>query len=172
MNPSLSFTNSRNVAIHEFYSLRLHAVKDALLAKLFRTNNTPRNFEDGRAIRLQTRRFAGVQNIRVDQIVGTLGREVDFDRSFRPLKKHLRDRWVNAFLRLNTDGWQPIIVHKLDNSYYVEDGHHRVSVAQFVGMVFIEAEVWDHTFCPPPRSDCKPRQELARRHAEVCCVHS
>jgi hypothetical protein len=172
MIPSPSFTNVQNVANSEFTRFRVRAVRDSWFTRILRKNNIPRSFDDDRAVRLQTRHFAGIQTIRVDQIVGTVGRDVDFDKNFRPLKKHLRDRWVNALLRLNSDGWQPIVVHKLDESYYVEDGHHRVSVAHFVGMLFIEAEVWDHTFCQPPRNSCEPKHGIARMKREVYSINT
>jgi hypothetical protein len=162
----------RIYVINEFNTLQRKAVRNFLITKILRKVNSPRNFEDDRALRLQTKRYAGIQNVRVDQIVGTLGRRADFDGNFRPLKKHLRDRWVNAFLQLNTADWLPIVVHKLDESYYVEDGHHRVSVAQFVGMQFIEAEVWDHTFCPSYRQACNQSRKVVKVKNEVCAIAS
>jgi ParB-like chromosome segregation protein Spo0J len=35
-------------------------------------------------------------------------------------------------------------VHKVGDHYYVEDGHHRVSIAQALGMAYIQAKVWEY----------------------------
>jgi len=90
------------------------------------------------------RKFLGVQEIAVQGIIGTVGRQNDFDRQFRPLNKYLRERWVNAYLALERDGWSPILVHKVGDFYYVEDGHHRISVAQALGIAYIQAKVWEY----------------------------
>jgi hypothetical protein len=86
----------------------------------------------------------GVRDIPVPEIIGTLYRHGDFDHQFRPLKKNLRDRWVNIYLLHEKEGWPPILVHKVGENYYIEDGHHRVSVARILGMAFIEAKVWEY----------------------------
>jgi len=90
------------------------------------------------------RKFLGVQEIAIQGIIGTVGRQNDFDRQFRPLNKYLRERWINAYLALERDGWSPILVHKVGDFYYVEDGHHRISVAQALGIAFIQAKVWEY----------------------------
>ena len=84
-------------------------------------------------LRLQSPQFLGDEDIPVERIIGSLGRARDFDREFRPLKRHLRDRWVRVYLDLEADRWEPIRVHKLGDEYFVEDGHHRVSVARHTG---------------------------------------
>jgi hypothetical protein len=83
----------------------------------------------------------GVQEIPLRQIVGSVGRAAEFDRDFRPLRNGHRERWVNIRLLHATIGWEPIIVHQVGNLYFVEDGHHRVSVARDMGLDVIEASV-------------------------------
>jgi hypothetical protein len=90
------------------------------------------------------RKFIGMEDIPVERIAGTLNRQSDFDHKFRPLNKHLIERWVNVYLALEKEGWLPILVHKVGETYYVEDGHHRVSIAQALGMTVIPARVWDY----------------------------
>ncbi len=90
------------------------------------------------------RKYAGTQDIPVEQITGSVGRVHDFDRSFRPLKKHLANRWVTNYLFLQDGNWPSIRVFKVGSRYFVEDGHHRVSVARSRGMSFILAEVWEY----------------------------
>ena len=166
------FTNIQSQALNEFNRSRLRALGDSWIAKILRRDNSPKQFADTDLDRAQNKRYTGIQNIQVDRIIGTLGREVDFDQNFRPLNKHLSQRWINAWLRLNTDSWQPIIVHKVGKFYFVEDGHHRISVAQAVGMVFIEAEVWDHSLCQIRQEPCPCTRALPRTIREVSCVNS
>ena len=67
----------------------------------------------------------------------------DFDSDFRRLKMHLRDGWILA--RLEQNNWLPILAHKMGNHYYIEDGHHRISVTRFTGMLSIPAKVWEYS---------------------------
>src|SRR3990172_8884652 len=53
-------------------------------------------------------RFLGLQDIPVEQITGTLNRAEDYDREFRPLAAHLRDRWISAYLLWQAGAWEPI----------------------------------------------------------------
>jgi len=174
MLQSPSFTSLRSQAINEFNSLRGHASRNFWLAKLFRKNNNPIRFVASSITGLNAKRLTGVQNVAVDKIVGTIQRTDDFDKDFRPLKMHLRERWVNAVLQLKSDGWQPIIVHKVGEDYFIKDGHHRVSVAKAVGMAFIDAVVWDHGLCQPPRATCVRSSQVAmkHKHTEVCSANT
>jgi hypothetical protein len=94
-------------------------------------------------------------DIPVKEIIGTLYRHSDFDRQFRPLKKNLRDRWINIYLLQQNEGWPPILVHKVGSHYYVEDGHHRVSVARSLGILFIQARVWEYPVQAKPATNCE-----------------
>ena len=84
----------------------------------------------------------GIQEIPVKSIVGSLYRAVDYDRQFRPLNPELKSRWINVYMTAEHSGWEPIIVHKIGDQYFVEDGHHRVSVARHSGWDTIEAHVF------------------------------
>jgi len=103
-----------------------------------------------------SRKLVGIKDIRVAEIVGTLNRETDFDSRFRPLKKHNEERWINIYILNEQDGWSPIVVHKVGEQYFVEDGHHRVSVARATGMEFIEAKVWEYAVKPRQSEVCEP----------------
>lgn len=155
MNTYASPTNIRSYLAYQFSSLRTQAVRDALWAKLVRRNNRLAAFPEQAPQRSANRKFCGTEDIRVDQIVGTLSRHSDFDHKFRPLKPYLRDRWVNAYLALDREGWSPIVVHKVGDKYFVEDGHHRVSVARLLGMVFIQAKVWEYPVNEKPHTRCR-----------------
>lgn len=77
----------------------------------------------------------GIQEISLAQIVGSLGRAADFDRHFRPLQDRQRDRWINIWAMHKLSGWDPIVVQQIGNLYFVEDGHHRTSVARAINMI-------------------------------------
>ena len=145
MNIYPSFTSLRSFISYKFSIVRMSALRDSFWAKLTGLDSKLEVFP-GKAQRISpSRKLIGMKEIRVDQIVGTFNRGHDFDHQFRPLKKHMSNRWVNAFITLERDGWAPILVHKVGEQYFVEDGHHRVSVARSIGMVFIEAKVWEYT---------------------------
>jgi hypothetical protein len=144
MNMSPSFTNIHSHLSHKFFTLRTDARRDSLWAKLMGKNTELEIFPEEAPQKAPNRRFTGTVDIPVAQIVGTMSRHSDFDHKFRPLNKHLCGRWINVYLALEREGWSPILVHKVGEIYYVEDGHHRVSVAQELGMTFIQANVWEY----------------------------
>jgi hypothetical protein len=86
----------------------------------------------------------GVQDIRLDRVIGSAaqGRGRDFDPAFLPVAPRLRQRWARVYSAM-AEGAEipPIDVYKLDGSYYVRDGHHRVSVARRLGRDTIRAHV-------------------------------
>ena len=147
MFTTIPLTRDRNSAINAFDTLRFHALRALVWSKLTRRKTRLASFSEGSRSSVN-RKFVGVQEIPVEKIVGTLGREDDFDNKFRPLSNHLRDRWVDVFLNFSTEAWSPIRVHKIGEQYYVEDGHHRTSVARAVGMTYIQAEIWEYSTRP------------------------
>ena len=155
MNMHPAFTNVRSDTAYRFSSLRLRALRNRFLAKLTGTNSKLMKFPQEVQRRDPNRKLLGVQDVCVDQIIGTLNRDCDFDHRFRPLGKHLLERWINTFIRLDRGGWSPIVVHKIGEQYYVEDGHHRVSVARSIGMIFIAAKVWEYHSQPTQTEGCE-----------------
>jgi hypothetical protein len=138
---------------------------ESAFAKLSGNNSTLKIFPKSFRRENHLRKNIGLNTIRVNEIVGTLNRRSDFDYKFRPLRKHLLDRWIDTYLSLNRDGWSPILVHKIGNEYYVEDGHHRVSIAWSMGMVYIEAIVWEYCQDTQPKNNCLPHS-----HVERSCI--
>ncbi len=100
---------------------------------------------------VRCRHYAGIRCVSLDQICGTLstgnvGRTGDFDHHFHPLDDRLRDRWVRVAMARSQDiPLPPVSLVQVGDCYFVEDGHHRISVARALGEAFIEAEVtvWD-----------------------------
>jgi hypothetical protein len=144
MNIYPSYTNLRSHLSNQFFTLRTNARRDALWAKLMGRSTKLAVFPEEAPEKSPNRKFLGLQEIPVHAIVGTISRKSDFDHQFRPLNIYLRERWVEAHIVLEREGWSPILLHKVGNQYYVEDGHHRVSVAQALGITFIQAKVWEY----------------------------
>ena len=96
--------------------------------------------------------FAGVQTVPVDQIRGSQGRCNDFDSAFSPLKDYNQERWVSVAAAYHTGAALPLVkLVQVGQEYFVQDGHHRVSVARAIGQQEIEAEltVWEVTEAVP-----------------------
>lgn len=85
----------------------------------------------------------GLQTIDLDSIVGTVDRSRrEFDRSFRPTSRRLRRRWQGiAEAMRRGDSLSPIEVYRVGDLHFVIDGHHRVSVARYLGLEKIDAMV-------------------------------
>jgi hypothetical protein len=84
----------------------------------------------------------GRRTVLVERIVGSVGRYEDFDPVFMPARASLRTRWKRvdrAFHR--SEQLPPVRLYKVADAYYVEDGNHRVSVARYQGVQWIDAEV-------------------------------
>ena len=167
MNTYPALTNLRSHLSHTFFTLRTNALRDSRWAKLTGKNTKLAIFPEEAAQKSPIRKFIGTAVIPIEQIVGTTHRYSDFDHKFRPLNRHLRDRWVNVYLTLERDGWSPIVVHKVGDYFYVEDGHHRVSIAQELGLTFIEAEVWEHPANNGESQECQPEPCPERSSVEV-----
>lgn len=95
----------------------------------------------------------GLQDIPIDKIVGTFDRCHDFTRYFAPLANNQieKDRWRNIYtLAITGVGWPPVELYKVGSSYFVRDGHHRISVSTYLGWRTIQAYV---TELPTPKGD-------------------
>lgn len=91
------------------------------------------------------RSFGGEREIPLDHVIGSAappGKTGDFDPGFLPVNRRLRDRWTRIYQAMaEGDELPPIDVYKVDDSYYVIDGHHRVSVARSLDRDTINARV-------------------------------
>ena len=89
------------------------------------------------------RRSLGVQTIPIHSIVGTVERDkaAAFDRELRP-PRWSRGRWTLLCMAAQRGAeLPPISVYRVRERHYVQDGHHRASVARALGAGTIEAEV-------------------------------
>jgi hypothetical protein len=116
----------------------------------------------------EIRKALGVSNkvrlgrrvVPVERIVGSVGRYRDLDQTFLPAKASVEERWKRidrAFHR--GEELPPVELYKVGEAYFVEDGNHRVSVARYQGVQWIDAEV----------VEVRSPISAARRHA-VCSV--
>ena len=91
---------------------------------------------------LQSRHYAGVQPILLDKICGSQSRANGFDARFDPKTDRMRERWLSvAIARLQRIPLEPIKLIELHAYYFVQDGHHRISVARALGESALDAEV-------------------------------
>ena len=100
-------------------------------------------FDDLRNIRGALGRvYRGMRTVPVAQIGGSVGRFSEFDSDFMPAKASAEERWK----RIDRAFWRgeelpPVSLYKVGGFYFVLDGHHRVSVARFHGVEWIDAYV-------------------------------
>lgn len=121
-----------------------------------------------RKLQLRDVYYAGLQDVPLDQIVGSIGRYNDFSRAFFPRQDKLQDRWQRIErLALSGGGFPPVELYKVGQAYFVRDGNHRVSVARQLGAPTIQAYVWEYETRVPldPDTDSKDLLNKATRTA-------
>jgi len=92
------------------------------------------------------RHYGGTRAVPLDRIWGSEGRCRDFDRAFYPLRSHEKERWLSiAVAREIGIGLPPVELVQVGDVYFVQDGHHRISVARMQGQKAVDAVVivWD-----------------------------
>jgi hypothetical protein len=101
------------------------------------------SFDDVRTrLRLRDESYKGLQNISLNDIVGSVGRYQDFTSSFLPKSAVSVDRWSKIYAEtIGALGLPPIEVYQVGAVYFVRDGNHRVSVARALHFKTIQAYV-------------------------------
>lgn len=88
--------------------------------------------------------YAGEQEVALDDIRGTEGRQNDFDDRFHPLTERSRLRWQSIAKAYDAGmSLPPVELIRVGEVYFVRDGHHRISVARSLGQTTITATVID-----------------------------
>jgi hypothetical protein len=95
-------------------------------------------------LRLNQNAYRGLQEVPLDQIVGSVGRYNDFTRTFLPLIEGDSWRWRRVADLQMEGGLPPIELYRVGDAYFVKDGNHRVSVARQFGAKTIESYVWEY----------------------------
>jgi nucleotide-binding universal stress UspA family protein len=104
-----------------------------------------------------------LDNIPLDDIVGSVSRYHDFTRTFLPRESTDAYRWARVMAQtLGLTGLPPIEVYKLGEVYFVQDGNHRVSVARQLGNKTIQAFVTEVKTKVPITRDTKPDEFIIK----------
>jgi hypothetical protein len=114
-------------------------------------------------------RRLGLQTIDVDSIVGTVDRSRrEFDRHFRPTSRRVRRRWQKIAEAVRRgESMPPIKVYRVGDLHFVEDGHHRVSVARQMGLDKIDAYVTEIQTALPADTAISPRDLPLKSHERL-----
>jgi hypothetical protein len=132
-------TNPATVAVRRYETLRARAQVGRVWAAISRRAS--------RLCALPARQpteqhYAGQKPVAIDEIRGSENRTDDFDQHFNPLHSSTLDRWVSVFkARAQGKDLPPVDLVQYGDTYYVRDGHHRISVARARGEAFIDARV-------------------------------
>src|SRR5256885_5559804 len=148
-------------AIQDFDSARARAFRRTLRAILTGVPPRLRSIEPMlKAAGLEGSAYGGIQEIPLDKIAGSAAPDAksgDFDPSFLPLHRRMRERWTRIYQAMvGGDELPPIDVYKVDDNYYVIDGHHRVSAAPNPRRPMINPRVINVRTPPTPRPDVHP----------------
>ena len=137
-------------SLRDFDRVRRKAFIQRMLALITRQSIDLLPFEQVREqLLLRDHYFRGLQEVPLDQIVGSVGRYRDFTRTFLPRSDGLRERWASVEDRVIEGGLPPVELYKVGEAYFVRDGNHRVSVARAQGGSDIEAFVWEYPSLVP-----------------------
>jgi hypothetical protein len=85
--------------------------------------------------------YRGMRTVPVGQIAGSVGRCSEFDGSFMPARASVREMDAHGPSPHRGEGLPPVSLYKVGGLYFVLDGHHRVSVAAYHGVIWIDANV-------------------------------
>lgn len=108
----------------------------------------------------------GIQPVDINRIVGSENRAKDFDDHFLPLNNHNSERWIKiAELMLLNVTLPAVDLIKVNDTYYVRDGHHRISVAKHFGQKSIDANITEMVIQP---SDLKLKAARPAVAIEFC----
>ena len=94
-----------------------------------------------RRLKLLHEEYRGITPIRVDAIIGSADRSAQFTRKFKPRINEQRERMHQIQLAFPDGDFPPIKVYKVDDAYFVRDGHIRVAAAKQMGVAAIDAEI-------------------------------
>src|SRR5829696_1996475 len=102
------------MAIQDFQSARQGAAIQEILARITGKSNQLLSYEEvADKLKLRARTDRGAQHILIDAIVGSVGRDTDFTRTFLPRRAGDRQRWANVKAAMEEGaGLPPIEVYK------------------------------------------------------------
>lgn len=153
-----------HTAIADFHSSRRKAKLEAVLNRLTGRSSDLLKYEElRRQFRGGSSVERGLHNIPIDAIVGSVGRYYDFTRSFLPRQDSDEQRWARVKVGVSDlSGLPPVELYRLGDTYFVLDGHHRISVAREIGATHIEAYVKEVQIRVKLEPDDKPEQIILK----------
>lgn len=130
-------------AVNDFHRARRKASLEELAARFTGKTTTLLSYEEvRRRLRANRQIDRGLQDVRLDDIVGSVGRYNDFTRTFLPKNETDEQRWAQLkVVNGRGQGLPPIELYKIGQAYFVLDGNHRVSIARENGAPTIQAYV-------------------------------
>lgn len=145
------------LAAQQFHRARRQAALEALLARLRGNSVELLSFDEvAAALRVRGQSSAGLQQVPIAAIVGSVGRYNDFSRTFLPLLDADQDRWVAVKTAAPHIGdLPPVELYRLGDAYFVLDGNHRISIARQQSLEYIDAyvtEIYTRVALPPGTS--------------------
>src|SRR5918994_807594 len=119
----------------DFSRARRQAFFGRIVARLRRECSRLLAFDEIREGHLaHNRHRLGLRDVEGSKIVGSVGRHEAFDRTFMPTKASLAERWKRGDRAFHSGLDLPAVrLYKVGDSYFVEDGNHRVSVPVIKG---------------------------------------
>jgi hypothetical protein len=169
-------TTAKNViqqaAYQDFDRAQRRAFVRGVISYLLRRDNRLIPLEEVKQfLPFRGRRDIGIKIVAISQIVGSSNRYNDFDRAFMPLHKRSPDRWINIHqARAEAIGLPPVDLYKIGDVYFVEDGHHRISVARLDGQLEIEARVIEIDVEVPLNTPTDIKRYIAECKAGIVAV--
>jgi len=155
----------REATLRRTWAIARHSVSSVTLLSFeeYRTGGCGSRAEEGAGKAGKVEKVEkvplGYKDVPVVQIVGSVSRSRDFDNLFLPLKSGLRERWKGVYREFQRSDLlghavPPVSLYRIEDSYFVEDGNHRVSVARFRGRASVSADIT--LFIPSGVSDQYP----------------
>jgi len=84
----------------------------------------------------------GLRTVPLQLVVGSENRCKDFDNQFAPFSERNHQRWLRiSDMFIKGESIPAVELIQVGQSYFVRDGHHRISVARALGLKFIDAKV-------------------------------
>ncbi len=137
--------NRRSAAAQAFHRARRQAALESLVGRLSGQPVDLLSFDDVvNKLGLRGQADLGIRQVPIESIIGSVGRYRDFSRTFLPRTGEDEARWVGVRTAAPHVGdLPPVQLYRLNDSYFVLDGNHRISIARTQGLDFIDAHVID-----------------------------
>ena len=168
MANDINFRSHYEQGRNKFQSIQNKVFWQEVLNHLTGRHSELMNFDEIRSrLHLHEEHYRGVEDVPLDNIVGSVGRYKDFTATFLPKKANMKDRWSRIYALANSmEGPPPIELYKVGDAYFVRDGNHRVSVARELDAKTILAHVVELPTTVPLRPKMSERElESAEAYA-------